>query len=486
MAEAAVQASAGGRGSTVVRTSLLSMVGLVALGGTRLVHTALVSRATDSVTLGKVTALIGLAMTAALFLPGGLASAASRFIPFQRGAGDVAGARTAYRVLTLGGYACAIASGAVVYAISLTLPNVTTGDAVTVAALTAVYSAYSVAKGALYGFDRVVPYTWLEIAGSVVTVGATVIVVSSGSHAYLVPLVVGYAVLMLGSLLVLHRQHDEGGAAAGSLDRREMITYVGLASLGGVASAGLLQVLPALAYHFTTQHEVSYFGVAVSLVAPLYFLPRALGMALFPAMARSHGAGDVDVVRRHADVSTRALVVLLAPLFAAAVLLAPEALAIYVGTQYIGGSGVLRMILVATYVAVIQVAAVNALSSGNSVRIPVYSAVLGAVVGLAALIPLGHFFGATGVGLAYLIAVVIGAAGPLAVVWRRYRMAWTGPGVRSFALLAVAMVVAQLDQMRTYGTGRIVVDLVAAVVLVVAGLLLLRRDLAGVLAARRG
>jgi len=265
-----------------------------------------------------------------------------------------------------------------------------------------------------------------------------------------------------------------------------MITYVGLASLGGVASAGLLQVLPAVAYHFTTQHEVSYFGVAVSLVAPLYFLPRALGMALFPAMARSYGAGDVDVVRRHADVSTRALVVVLAPLFAAAVLLAQEALAIYVGTQYVGGSGVLRMILVATYVAVIQVAAVNALSSGNSVRIPVYSAVLGAVVGLVALIPLGHFFGATGVGVAYLIAVAIGAAGPLVVVWRRYRMDWTGPGIRSLALLAVAMVVAQLAQMRPYALGRIVVDIVAAVVVVVAGALLLRGDLAGVLAARRG
>ena len=76
----------------------------------------------------------------------------------------------------------------------------------------------------------------------------------------------------------------------------------------------------------------------MALVAPLYFLPRALGMALFPAMAHAHGAGDTDAVRRHADLSTRALLVLLAPLFAAAIPLAREVLVLVIGAEYSAGA----------------------------------------------------------------------------------------------------------------------------------------------------
>jgi O-antigen/teichoic acid export membrane protein len=355
-------------------------------------------------------------------------------------------------------------------------------DAAAVGALTAVYSAYSVAKGALYGFDRVVGYTWLEIAGSAVAVGATVFVVATGADAYLAPLAIGYAVLMLGSLVVLRRQAVAPGTSAGTLDLRELAGWVGLASLGGGASAGLLQLLPVLAGGFTTAHEVGYFAAAVTLVAPLFFLPRALSLALFPAMARAHGAGDADAVRRHADVFTRALLALLAPLFALGILLAPEVVVLFGGAPFADGAPVLRLLLVATFVGSIQVAAVNALSSGNGLRITVYAAVGGAVLGLMALVPLGRWLGAAGVGIAYLVAVGITTAVPLGVVWRRYRLTWAGPTVRSLAVVAAALAAAPV--VADAGGGRVAVDVGAAVLVAGAGALALRRDIAGVLAAR--
>ena len=478
-------AATASRGASVIRAGLLSMVGLVALGGTRLVHGSLVSRATDQETYGLVGTLIGLAMTVSLFLPGGLASAASRFIPFHRGGGDESAARSAYRVLTVAGYAVAIGLGVNVAVIATTLEGVTPGDAVAVGLLATVFSAYSVAKSALYGFDRVVPYTWLELAGSVVAIGATVVVVATGSRAYLMPLTLGYAVLMLGALVVLRRRHRSPSGLL-RLNVREMAVYVGLASLGGVASAGLLQALPVVAGWFTTLTEVSYVAASVTLVAPLYFLPRALSMALFPAMAKAHGAGDSDVVRRHADIFTRALLVLLAPVFAAGVLISPEVLALFGGGEYARGAGVLRVVLLATYVAVIQVAAVNALSSGDGVRIPVWASVAGAVVGLVAVVPLGHWFGGVGVAVAYLVAIVVGAAVPLGVVWRRFDLAWTGPAGRSFAVVLAALVVAVvLDAPGWEGAGRAVVDVAAALGLAAAGAGLLRRDIIAVLAVRR-
>jgi O-antigen/teichoic acid export membrane protein len=481
------------RGSAVVRSGLLSMVGLVALGGARLVHGSLVSHATDHETYARVGTLIGLAMTVSLIFPAGLASAASRYISFHIGAGDRATASAAYRVLTLAGGACALLLAALVGALATLLPGVSSADVAAVALLTAVYAGYSVAKGALYGFDRLVAYTWLEVTGSLVTVGATAIVVTSGAHAYLVPFIIGNAVLMLGSPVIL-RASRERVAVAGSeaprarpparLDIRELAVWVGLASLGGGASGGLLQILPVLAGRFTTQVQVAYFVAAVTLVAPLLFLPRALSLALFPAMARAHGAGDVDVVRRHADISTRALLALLAPIFAAGIFLAPEVLLLFGGGQYIDGAPVLRLLLLATFTGAVQVAAVNSLSSGDAVRIPVYASVAGAVVGLLVLVPLGHWFASMGVGAAYLLAVAITATVPIAATWRRYRMAWTGPVTRSFAVVVVALVVAELLGTSRSGADRIGLDALCAAATLVASWLILRRDIAAVLAAR--
>jgi O-antigen/teichoic acid export membrane protein len=475
----------------VVRSSLLAMVGLVALGSTRLIHGSLVSRATDNQTYAEVGTLIGLAMTASLFLPGGLASAASKFIPFYRGTGDPAAARAAHRLITLVGLGCAIGLGALVGAFAAVVLNVSGASAVAVALLTAVFSMYGIAKGALYGFDRVVPYTWLEIAGSVVAVIATVAVVASGSHAYLAPLILGYAVLMFGAAWVLRPQREETQSRLAGARRREMAGFVGLASIGGLASAGLLQLLPLLARWFTTAVEVSYFVAAVTLVAPLYFLPRALGMALFPAMARAHGAGEVDVVRRHADLSTRALLALLAPVFAVGILIARELLLLFGGAPYAPGAAVLQVLLVATYLAVIQVAAVNALSSGTrrEVRIPVFSAVAGSLLGLVLLIPLGAWFGSTGVGVAYLVAVGAGAGGPIIAAWRRYAMAWSDPLVRSLVLVGAALIVGWvIDGVVAGGLSRLLLDLGLAAAFAVAGIALLRhhlREFAG-LARRRG
>jgi O-antigen/teichoic acid export membrane protein len=437
-----------------------------------------VGRATDKQTFAEVGTLIGLAMAASLFLPGGLSSAASKFIPFHRGKGDLAAARAAHHLLTLVGLACAAGLGAIVGAFAALLLHVSLSGAVGVALLTAVLSMYGLAKGALYGFDRVVPYTWLEIGGSVVAVVATIAVVASGSHAYLAPLIIGYAVLMFGAAWVLRPRLHEERAHLGVADRREMAGYVGLASVGGLASAGLLQLLPLLAGWFTSAVEASYFVTGVTLVAPLYFLPRALGMALFPEMARAHGAGDMDGVRRHADVSTRALLVLLAPVFAVGILVARDVLVLFFGAKYAPGAAVLQVLLAATYLAVIQVAAVNVLSSGTSreVRIPVFSAVAGSLIGLVLLMPLGALFGSAGVGTAYLIAVGAGAAGPVIAAWRRYDMRWAGPFVRSLVVVAAALILALfVDTLPLAGGVRVLLDLGLALVAVAAGGALLHR-----------
>src|SRR5262249_49621690 len=151
-----------------------------------------------------------------------------------------------------------------------------------------------------------------------------------------------YSVLVFGAWALVHRSAPRERGVVTREQRREMVTYVMLASIGGVGSAGLLPALPLLAEVYTTRTEGASFVTAVALAAPLYFLPRALGMALFPAMAHAHGAGELDVVRRHADISTRALFVLLAPLFVLAVCLARPVLAVIYGLDFTPGAKVLQ------------------------------------------------------------------------------------------------------------------------------------------------
>jgi len=148
----------------VVRTGLLSMLGLVALGLTRVIHGSLISHFTDPATVGFVGMLVGVGMTAGLFLPGGLASAASKFIPFHRGKGDAGTARAVHQLLSWSGIVTAVALGAIVGAGTGVLLDLSTADTVAVSVLTAVFSVYSIEKGALYGFDRIAPYARLEIA----------------------------------------------------------------------------------------------------------------------------------------------------------------------------------------------------------------------------------------------------------------------------------------------------------------------------------
>ncbi len=430
------------------------MLAIAALGITRLVHSALVARDTDTATFAAVGLLISATMMAGLFLPGGLSSAAAKFIPYHLGRGDEVTARAVYRLLAMFGYASALLLGLLVGGGSL-LYGFSSAEALAVGLLTVAFSVYSLEKSALYGYDRVESYVRFELIGSALAIGLTVAVVSFDWHAYLMPLTVGYAVLVLGAWFTLRRSRPSTSDTSArtapwrAVPReqvREMAGYVGLASLGGLASAGLLQALPLLADIYTTDQEVVYFVAAVGLVAPLHFLPRALGMALFPAMAHAHGAGDMGSVRRQVDISTRALFVVLAPLFVMAILLSRLILSL-VFPAYVEGAVVLQVLLLATYLMVTQVAAVNALSSGTQreVRVPVFSAVAGWFAGVVTAVPLGIAFGDVGVGLAYVIAATVSALGPLSAVVKRHGLAWAGPLGRSLgAVVAAGLLAAQV------------------------------------------
>lgn len=432
----------------VGRTSLLSLVALIVIGGTRIFYGLIISRVTDLETFGQIGVLIATTMISSYLLPSGIGAATSQFVPYSRGRGDLSVARGHYRDLgraaVLAAVGLAILSGVGVVVVL----RVSAAEALEVALLTIVYSLYTTDKAALYAFGRVRGYLGIEVVGSALVVAATIGIAVTGGPWYLAPFIIGYGAFVIGArILIWLEAHGEAKPPTHS-DRRSMLGYALLAGIGIVASAGFLQATQLLAARFAAPNEVAYFAAAVTLVVPMYFLPRAMSLALFPFMSEAHGAGQVATVRRHADLATRAMLALLGPVFVLAELLAPEAMYIFGGSDYVAGAPVLRLILAAVFVSIVGVASVNALSSDSvaQLRTTVKWSVTGCVAGLAVVAVLGGPLGAFGVGIAYLVGTAITASGPLGAVWRRYDMAWAGPVSRGVLTVGGAAVLAELGQ----------------------------------------
>lgn len=464
------------------------MVGMAALGLTRLIHGTLVGRATDPQTYGRVGVLIAVATIASLLLPAGVASALPKFVPFLHGRGDPDAARTAYRMLSRLGLAGAAGFGLAGAVAAAAVLDLSPGETAQLAALAVAFALYSVDKAALYAYRRVNEYVRLELCTSALAVLATVVVVAAGWPAYLLPLALAYATFAAVARVLLRAERRGATPGLGPVPRAEVVGYVVLACVGTLASQGFLQGTQLLAAAFATPAEVGYFAAAVTLVTPMYFLPRALGLALFPTMARAHGAGDLGLVRRQADLFTRTLLVLLAPLFAVGILLAREVLVVFYGPRYVGGETVLQLMLAATFLAVCAVAAVNALSSGAGwqLRTPVISAVAGAVTGLTVVALLGGPLGAAGVGIGYLAGTAVTGSGPVVAVWRRHAMAWRAPVLTSLGVVTGAVAVGALLRSSGYPPGtRLALDVGGALAVGVASVGLLAGQMRMILSDAR-
>ncbi|ASW53863.1 lipopolysaccharide biosynthesis protein [Plantactinospora sp. KBS50] len=429
------------------------MLALVAVGGTRLVHGSLTSHATDRTSYGVVGVMLAASTIASLLLPGGLSSSTAKFVAYHRGAGDVAGAWAVHRFLGRLGLGASVALGVLTAVVLQRIYQLGTVDTVSLAILTATYSLYTLDKSAMYGHGLVSQYAKIELATSVVAIISTVVVILTRQAMFLLPLCIGYGTFILLCRRQLHawRQRDRAGVSAG-FDRREVIGFTVLGSIGTLASAGFLQGTQLLAGHFAAPSQVAYVVAAVALIAPLYFLPRAMALAMFPAMAGARGAGDRKAVRTQVDVSTRGLALTMTPMLLAGMIGAPLVLGVFGGAGYAGGAGVLRLMLCASFFGILQIPSVNALASGPpaQARIPVLSAVVGCLIGLCVVAVVARPLGAAGVGLGYLVGTAVTATIPILVTWRLHRLAWASTLARCTGLLTAGALLVQIDALQTW------------------------------------
>jgi lipopolysaccharide/colanic/teichoic acid biosynthesis glycosyltransferase len=162
-------------------------------------------------------------------------------------------------------------------------------------------------------------------------------------------------------------------------------------------------------------------------------------------MARAHGQGARDVIRRQTDLATRLLIVVTLPVFVGAIFLARPVLALTFGSRFAPSQGTLVIMLAATFISIIPVPAVNSITAVEAryVKIATFASVAGLLIGIAWWLALGPHGGVPAVAVGYLVGSVVQGVIPMAVAWRRYKLDWTPIALR----LCLSVLVAGLTEM---------------------------------------
>lgn len=491
-----MSAPAGAPNSRIAAHTVLSMVAVFALGLTRFVFALLVGKQLGANTLGSVNTQLSIATFTSLLFASSTAISAQKFIAAALGGSDESEARRA--LLTLLRW-CVVGTAAVTVGLAVILasffPRLSLWEVAATCILFVAYSAYLFVRGAQYGYGTVRRYAVLETLCDTVAIVAAVIVVLVGAELILLlPFIIGYTLFAAFGWLGLPRPaHTSKPATALRTDlRREMRGYTGWNVLGLLASTGFLQLSMVFAYQFNSEFEAGLYAAAFNLTVPAYFVPRALSMALFPAMAGAFGRGDAPEVRRQLDGATRFLLVGGLPFFAAGVFFAEPILTRSFGREFAGAHLVLELLLAATYVMVVGIPAVNAFSAthAKAVRIPATGSAIGLLVGVVLWFLFGPAYGITGIGVGYLIGVSVTAGISLIAGWQRWHLPWSMLFLRAGVVVAAAVGLRILADLLDHGllvrSGCTLAMVVITTVVCLPEVRQILRQLAGFTTAVRG
>lgn len=430
--------------SKIAAHTVLSMIAVLALGLTRLIFGLLVATQLGPDVLGRVNTQLSIATFASLAFATSTSLSASKFVAAALGGADEAEARRA--LLTLMRW-CVLGTAAVTVAVAIIMAllfsKLSPAEIAATCVLFVAYSAYLFVRGAMYGYGTVRRYAVVETVSDAIAIAAAVLVVLSDADLILLlPFIIGYTLFAVFGWLGLPRPVPAAAGPAPALRlelRREMRGYTGWGALGVISSTGFLQLSMVFAYLFNSEFDAGLYAAAFNLTVPAVFVPRALSLALFPAMAGAFGRGNSAEVRRQLDRATRFLVVGGLPFLAAGVFFA-EPLLILIGREFAGGHVALELLLASTFVVIVAIPAVNALSATHRslVRVPSVAAAVGLLVGLVAWLVLARY-GINGIAVGYLVGVVVASGISIAGAWRHWHLSWLQLYVRVGASVGAAV-----------------------------------------------
>lgn len=440
--------------------------GFAALGGVavqsaaRVLTSLAIGRIGGPAVLGIVATAIALAQLLALLWPSSAGSAASKFVARSRGAKDFREAAAVASHLSKRTLQSSVVLALVGFAV---WPALFTGgrDWVSGSSLVALLvlglSGYGFARGLHFGASQVTRAFRWDMVTSSIGLGGVVLCLALGVRgpALVAPLAFGSLIFAFGGWY-WQRWHP---IAPGL--RREIDHFIFLATAGTLASAGFLQLSTIVSRTFAGAAGAGHYAAAMILATPIAIIGTSVSLVLFPAMSEAIGRGDVNELRRHTDLATRASVLAMVALTGVLAICSRAIIALMWSHGYSSSSDILPVLLAAILVGTLVVPSSNAVSSATPRGIVISTAAswIGLTSGVAYWVGFGASQGLMGVAIGYMLGSVATAAVCMGWVWLRHGHRWASMVVRT--TLGVCLEAAILI-IQDHSHGPLWTDLVAA------------------------
>jgi len=161
--------------------------------------------------------------------------------------------------------------------------------------------------------------------------------------------------------------------------------------------------------HFSADAEIAHYAIASSALTILLAAPQALGVALAPALASLHGAGQLDRIRAGYSKAIRISMLGTLPALGLAAILGPPLLLLVYGESYRGVQTVFLVLLPSLLAVPLISASAAVLTAHRRVRSPLMALVAAATVDLLVAYELVPRYGATGAAAASVAALTVAA-----------------------------------------------------------------------------
>lgn len=442
-----------------------SLITIGLQGGTRFASNWLIGIFSSAVVLGAVASATALAFTLNTLWPASTQPAASKFLARARGAGDDSQIHAVARHL---GGRVLLVTGILAVAAPFAWTTFDGGrpwEGLCISGIVLTVGTSQFARGIHFGAGQIARGTRVDVLTSAVGIAATLTLLLLGVRSVLLTLPL---TVTMGTYSVLCWPWTAHGRPDKAL-RREIDHFVTIAALGSIASAGMLQIAQVVARGISVT-AAGQLAPALQLVTPLSIITTALTLVLYPSLARAYGAGDHASVSRQTDLTTRAFLAVMVPLFGTIALVARPLIDLVWLGKYPGSAYLMPMFAVALLVQSIATPSVSAITSGPH-RQMYYSLALSqagllvAVLGWVLLVP---NVGLAGVGLAYTTGSLVTSFGMIAVAWRLGHQQWARLMTR---LVVTVVVVAGLSWWRQSEPYDLGLDLAVALGFAVVALL---------------
>ncbi len=252
--------------------------------------------------------------------------------------------------------------------------------------------------------------------------GAAAVVVAGGGSLFglwsgVVAVATGLAAVGVG-LLVRRTELAFGSLRADRPAVREFLAYA--ADATGVATLELVQrravfVVMAL---FLSPVAAGAFSLSLVVGRAVRWPLSGVNGILPPIAAELYGDGRRETLRRLYRQTSRLATVATTPAFVVGYAYAPELLGAFDGA-YVDQAGVLRAVLLAQYAATVFGSVGLLLLMTDNERASLYTQVFNAAVALPLLVVLTVRYGPLGLGVAYLLSLVVNNTTELLVLYHR-------------------------------------------------------------------